>query len=64
MYRAVNLCRLNFELGRGLGASVGGFSSFSGSRLPGIGNFPVGTDQKVLILAVHPGEKLSSPHHS
>ena len=62
------MCRLNFELGRGLRASVSGFYEL-GTEHPRVldfrvfGKFPVGTDQKVLILAVHPGEKLSSLHH-
>ena len=69
VYRAENFVSFwILKLGRGLGASVGGFfrarhRASSCSRLSGIWEFPVGADQKVFILAAHPGERFSSQNH-
>ena len=69
VYRAQNFVSFwILKLGCGLGALVGGFFEL-GPEHPRVldfrvfGKFPVGTDQKGLILAVHPGEKFSSLNH-
>ena len=60
---------MNFETGAGVfGASVGGHSEL-GTECPrvldirGIWEFLLGADQKVFILAAHPGGRFSSQNH-